>query len=321
MTGRPLLVGVFLSATAGTLCRTAPAQDANVIARAKVLFEDGKRLLNQKEYNEACRLLDESFRLASASGPLLALAMCHEGQGKIATAWSEYKETVARARTLGQTDWTEKARLAALALESRLPRITVVLDPEAARIPGLVVRCDGLVLGAESLGVPAPLDPGAHTIDARAPEYQPWAAPIVAREGQSLSVTVPPLWNLAPPTSRTDAPESRMSPLRTIGILSGAAGLVALGVGSYFAVRAIDQNHDSNLDCTGNLCNSNGTRERLDAISSAKGATAAFIVGGVSLAAGITLFVVGRSRPAHTAFAAGAAGDAQSGRLIFCGTF
>jgi hypothetical protein len=321
MTGRPLLVGVFLAATAGTLCRTAPAQDASVVARAKMLFEDGKRLLNQKEYNEACRLLDESFRLASASGPLLALAMCHEGQGKIATAWSEYKETVARARTLGQTDWTEKARLAALALESRLPRITVTLGPEAARIPGLVVRCDGLVLGAESLGVPAPLDPGAHTIDARAPEYQPWAAPIVAKEGESLSVTVPPLWNLAPPTSRSDAAESRMSPLRTIGILSGAAGLVALGVGSYFAVRAIDQNRDSTLNCTENLCNSNGTHERLDAISSANGATAAFIVGGVSLVAGVTLFVVGRSRPAHTAFAAGAAADAQSGRLVFCGTF
>jgi hypothetical protein len=321
MTGRPFLAAVFLLATAGTLSRDAPAQDANVVARAKMLFEEGKRLLSQKEYDEACRLLGESFRLASASGPLLALAMCHEGQGKIATAWSEYNETVARARPQGQTDWADRAQQAALALELRLPKITVSLDPWSARLPGLLVRCDGLVLRADSLGAPAPFDPGAHTLDASAPEHQPWSAQIVAREGASVSVTVPRLSNLAPPASQTDASSSQVSPLRTIGVVSGAAALVALGIGTYFGVRAIDQNRDSNLDCTQNVCNQSGTEERLDAISAANSATVAFIVGGVLLVAGVTLFAIGRPGPARSAFTALAAGHVQLGPLLFRGTF
>ena len=85
--------------------RGAAADDrAARIARAEQAFTEGKQHLAQHAYLQACPLFEESYALDPASGSLLALAICHERQGKLATAVREYAELIARSQREGRGD-------------------------------------------------------------------------------------------------------------------------------------------------------------------------------------------------------------------------
>jgi hypothetical protein len=68
------------------------------VAQAEALFRRGKESLAAGDHTRACSLLAESYRLDAATGTLLALALCHERQGKLVAAIDEYKDVVVRAR-------------------------------------------------------------------------------------------------------------------------------------------------------------------------------------------------------------------------------
>ena len=160
-------------------------------AAAEVLFQTGKRLLEQRQLAEACPKLAESFRLDPATGTLLALAMCHEAEGKIATAWAEYGDVADRAKREGRPDRQEAARQWKAVLEPKLSLLTIVVPEVVAALPGLVVARDGVTLGRPSWFTPVPVDPGRHVIAVTAPRKQRWQEVIdVDAEGERLVVTV-----------------------------------------------------------------------------------------------------------------------------------
>src|SRR6185312_7978700 len=74
-----------------------PAGTGDVVA-AEALFRNGKELRAKQDYAHACPKLEESFRLDPATGTLLALAICHERQGRIASAWGEYVDVASRSK-------------------------------------------------------------------------------------------------------------------------------------------------------------------------------------------------------------------------------
>jgi hypothetical protein len=165
------------------------------------------------------------------------------------------------------------------------------------------------------------VDPGVHLVEAMAPGRRPWSTQVVAADGSSLSVSIPPPPSAPAAVSVSDAtpreaPAARMPLLRAIGIASGAVGVIGLGLGTYFALHALALNADSNTDgrCNNNdMCGTIGNNDRLMAIGSANSATVAFVAGGVLLAGGITLFVLGKpaaTAPALTASAIGGQGIA-----------
>jgi serine/threonine-protein kinase len=91
-------------------------------------------------------------------------------------------------------------------------------------------------------------------------------------------------------------------PLRTIGLIVGGAGIVGLGLGGFFALRASSLNSDSKASnhCdSNNQCDPTGLGLRDDAISAANIATVATIAGGVLAATGVTLFIVGAPKDAR----------------------
>src|SRR5690242_5233362 len=73
-------------------------------ALATELFQQGRALMAEKKLDQACPKLEESMRLDPGGGTLLNLAICHEEQGKTATAWSEYAEAIALAQRDGRPD-------------------------------------------------------------------------------------------------------------------------------------------------------------------------------------------------------------------------
>ncbi len=273
-------------------------------AAAEARFREGLKLMEDKNYDAACPKLAESNRLDAASGTLLALALCYERAGKTASAWGSYTDAVAQAKLEKRADREKAAEQKVKELEPKLSKLTVVVSAELKQIGGLTLTRDGEALGAGSWNSPTPVDPGKHRIEASAPGYKSFTATVeLGADGDQKSLEVSPLEKAesgAPAQTTPSAPvaekDTSKSSLKTYGLIAGGVGVVAVGVGTVFALNAKKTNHDSNSDCTGNVCGDTGYSLRQDARSAGNIATIAFVAGGVLVATGVTLYVVGGSQ-------------------------
>jgi hypothetical protein len=152
----------------GAACFTFTAHAQQVeLSASQALFEEARQLMLENHLGEACPKFKESLRLDPALGTLLNLALCHEKQGKSATAYLEYTDAVAQAAREGDSERQALAEQRLAALEPHVIRLSIRL---AFRAPtGLWIKLDGTGLDAVALGVPLPVDPGAHTVEYGAP--------------------------------------------------------------------------------------------------------------------------------------------------------
>jgi serine/threonine-protein kinase len=294
-------------------------------ARATELFREGRTLMNAGRTAEACPKLEESQRLDPGGGTLLNVALCHELQGRTATAWSDFHDALTTAQHDGRSDRALAAENHIRDLEPRLTRLTLEIPPEA-RLPGLTVRRDGVEVAVATWNLASPVDPGDHVVEAEAPGRSPWRATIaVSGEGTSRTVRVPqlepvpPVPTASPPVVVTlptppspppavpehlaaaphDAPSPNARPWqRPIAVGVGAVGLVVLGVGAVFGLQAEKEWSDAQPFCSGGKCTtSQAYGSWLDARSHASTATVACVVGGIGLAGGVTLWLTAPASP------------------------
>src|SRR5688500_9692860 len=129
---------------------------------ADALFKEGKVLMEKKDFDTGCPKLAESHRLQPGGGVILALAICYEGQGKLASAWNSYREALALALRDKRKDREDAARAKVAELEPRLSRLLI-------RAQGVTVTLDGVAMPAASIGTAIPIDGGAHVVEASAP--------------------------------------------------------------------------------------------------------------------------------------------------------
>jgi serine/threonine-protein kinase len=284
------------------------AQDRRDPIAAEALFERGKQLVDQGRTPEACQAFAESQRLDPAGGTLLRLALCHEADKKLASAWLEYLEVVrvSEAGTGEPAKLAERVRIARehlAAIEPRVPKLAIVVPP-AARLDGLQITANGAARNEGTWGVALPLDPGAVEIVATAPARRAFRTTLELAEGQRQSVEIPTLAPEPPPApsapasaGTVDRASSSSSSLRPAGIVIGAAGVVGLGVGTYFGLHAISKWHDANAACPGTSgCSADAVTLAQDAKQSARAADLAIGLGAAAVAAGIVLYVVGAPR-------------------------
>ncbi|HKQ68557.1 MAG TPA: tetratricopeptide repeat protein, partial [Polyangiaceae bacterium] len=126
---RSPIVGCVAGLTLAVLSVSSPARcDAESAdpALAQALFEQARALMSTGQYPEACAKLAESHRLDPASGTLLNLAVCHEKQGRTATAWAEYNDVLAISRKDGSAERQHIASARIKDLGPKLCRLTVV---------------------------------------------------------------------------------------------------------------------------------------------------------------------------------------------------
>ena len=186
-------------ATFGHATARAAGPTATERGVAEQLFIDGKRLMTDGRFDEACPKLAESHRLDPGGGTVLNLAVCHESQGRYASAWSEYHEAIDLARTDGRRDREQFALERLTKVESKVSRVTIYVD-RAADIPGLVLTFDGESINRVAWGTPLPADAGMHEIAATAPgKLERRAMVQIGTSADIKSVTLAPLED-APPS-------------------------------------------------------------------------------------------------------------------------
>lgn len=316
------LAPLALSSAAPRAAWAEPA-DAERMAAAQALFDEARALTERGEYAAACPKFAESRRLDPTMGTTFYLAECLEHIGRLASAWSYYIEVADAARASGQGDREVYARNRAEALRPRLPWLVVVVSPAARKLPGLLIKRDGIVLGEAQLGVAIPVDFGEHVITAAAPGRKPWEVRIsVSEEAKTTKIEIPVLDALSPVAPSAPEPglphkpavSSGMSAQRVAGVVAGAAGVIGIGLGAFFGLRAMSKQDESNKDghCdAADTCDHVGLGLRDEAITAATVSTIGFIAGGVALAGGVTLFFTAPSEapPAQGKAARAATGE------------
>lgn len=201
---------------------------------AEALFEQGRAAMDKGDLDHACPMLAESERLDPGGGTLLNLALCHDRQGRIATAWAEYKEALSVAIRDGRNERRDFAKQRIDALEPRLPRLVVAPPQEV--LSGLQISVDDKILVPELYGGSYPVDPGAHRVVARAPGRVTWSITVNADERATANARVPmlvPLAAAAPDKARFATASWVFGAVALAGVgVTAAAGGVALAADS-----------------------------------------------------------------------------------------
>ena len=139
---------------AALLCPLAAhAEGADDKAAAQALFDQGRKLMEQGRFAEACPKLESSEHLDPGAGTLLNLAACYEKNGQTASAWVTYTDA-ATASQERHPDWAARAQGRAKALFPTLSHL-VIQVPSA--VQGLEVKRDGKTLASGSQGTPMPV--------------------------------------------------------------------------------------------------------------------------------------------------------------------
>jgi hypothetical protein len=304
-----LLVACLLSP------RGAVAQESKIAAEA--LFDEGRQLMGEGKYAEACERFARSDELDPAPGTLLNLAECYEKLGRTASAWVTYRRGAALARTRAQTARERHATERAAAIEPELARLEIDV-PDAARIEGLRILRGDTEVERASWGVAVPVDPGSIVIEASAPGRRSWQTTlsVTPKSAQLLTIPLLEVDGAAPPIATAESPESAPAPIvttepapapadvdpgsgqRTLGFIVGGVGLVGLAVGGGFALSARSKNEDSKSFCRKddpNRCTAEGVTLREDAQTAGTIATVAFGLGLAAVAGGVVLIVTAPS--------------------------
>jgi hypothetical protein len=302
------LVSSILLALLLTLTSSAArAQDAAAQAEARVLFDEGAKLLADGKAQEACPKLEASLRRYPGLGTHGKLAECYEAVGRIASAWALYRKVIALAVERGDTGRERVARERADKLAPRLAYLQIDVPPQS-RVTGLEVRAGGTLVEEAVFGTRLARDPGGINVEATAPGYLPFRSEVRIEEAKTASVTVTLTRDPNPTPAPTAAPVSTKSDERswqmplgvaTLGI--GAACMIAGAALAVVAKNTWDGAFEAGCDEATLSCNQAGFDETEKARTLADASTGLVIAGAVLAAAGVTLWITAPGYPGDVA--------------------
>ncbi len=231
-----------------------PAEEA----QAEELFQRARLKALQRDFEAACELFEESYRLAGGGGTLQNLAICYEDGGKrLALAHQKFVELRRLSVEAGRQDRVKLADEHITKLELRLARLRVRV-PVASRVPGLKITVDGEEPNETTREAGVLVDVGTHVVKVSAPAKQAIEIQkLISREGAVEILEVPVLAELpreaggkgaTPPPSASERAAARDG-TRTVGYATGATGLAVLVAGGVFGVLTITTNNAAKRAC------------------------------------------------------------------------
>ena len=187
-------------------------------------------------------------------------------------------------------------------LNAALPTIVFeAKDADGADLIAVKVTMDGETLTDHLDGTAIAVDPGAHTFSFETPGHPKAEKKFVIREGEKgrreqivLGGGEASAGTTMPTGPAIAEPSPGLGGQRIGALVAGGAGVVAIGVGTVFGLRAKSKHDDAQKICPDRQCpNMDGVKLWNDAISAGNIATVAFVVGAVGIAGGAVLWFTG----------------------------
>ena len=214
-------------------------------------------------------------------------------------------------------DRHEAAVSRAATLEGRLSLIRIDVPDDVASLPGVELRRNGLLVDRALWSMELPFDPGEYAFEARAEGKEPWVTTITLGtdadrkrvrvpmlvDSEAVAPTEPALPFVSPTPPVRDEPavgETNSDPYRTTAYVLGGAGVVAIGLGSYFGLQAMRKGNDSDEHCDGNRCKPEGITLRNEAIDAASLSNIGFGVGGALIVSAVLSYSISGGGSAET---------------------
>lgn len=186
---------------------------------------------------------------------------------------------------------------------------TIVFDVKTAAgndLGDVRISLDGAPLVSRLEGTAIPIDPGSHTFRFEAPGREAVEKTLIVHEGEHdrrERIVFGPSAGERPSAPAPEPPRSGGT--RAIGLVAGAAGVVGLGLGTFFGLRAMSLWSSSQSECASKTScaqHDQAVSDHDSAMSAATISTIGFLAGGAALAAGAWLFFTSPRAPAQSGF-------------------
>jgi len=238
------ITAILLLAALGTAA-AAPSE-------ADRLFEQGRSLAEDGNYEAACVKFTRAFDLDPAPGIALNLADCHEHLGHLTRAWRLFQESATKWDQSGDPRRAKYARDRAVTVARQLATVVIgVPDPGLA---GLTIRI-GERRVAPAAEIREVLDPGSLELVARAPGKAPFARTRAVSAGETVVIELALTDAVAP---NADAADDPGGPRRTRVRL--AIGLGAVGAASLLGSLGVSLYGSRKYDAVADGSHCNGSR-------------------------------------------------------------
>jgi hypothetical protein len=230
------LIALFSLLTVILLAPRAAAQtdgdEAARLTEARGKFQQAVELEQANDWGGALRLFREVGQVRMTPQVRFHIGVCEENLGRLAVALGSYELALRDAEAVGG-DFRDEVTQKVESLRARIPKIVLVRGSGAE---AAIIELDGVALGAASIGVELPVDPGPHAVTARAPGFSPFETTVDAAEGARANVEIeltrtPSREPSLAPQSAPSTAEPRRSRVLPYALgAGGAASLVASGI-------------------------------------------------------------------------------------------
>jgi hypothetical protein len=287
-------------ALAASITSIARADDALKEGRAADLFKQGRTLMEQGKTEEACAAFRASKELVQKAVTLINLAQCDEKLGKTASALGEFTKGLSLAKDEKNEERVDIAREGISRLEPKVVRVTFTIPAEDAEAT-LLLDGDDLPLAVAKS--PTPIDPGQHSIVAKAPGRVDWNGGFtVGPTDKVLTVPVPvlelvkgpdpikpPDKDKPPQRTRKKKPTGGVSGWAVLGFTVGGASLLT---GIITGAASLGMSEKLKENCTNNTCGPDNEGDLSTALGLANASNVLLPVGVVGLVLGGVAIVV-----------------------------
>jgi hypothetical protein len=310
----------------------AHAQTDEQRAAARSFATEGAKAFNEGRFKDAVDLFGRAETLVHAPPHLLFLARAHAKLGEFVKARENYlkivREPIAANAPPAFVDAKAAAEQEVRDVEPHIASLTIRVEGGAGA-SDVAVLLDGQPVASVMIGAPRPIDPGTHKVEAGGTGFRAAPQTVALKDGESKVVVLkleadasaaplvapppgaePAAAPGATPAASTGSPTSDQgvsgpedkSGLRIGSYVALGVGVVGLGAGTLFTLQSSSKRSDADAkfeECGGESgCTSdNPLSSEVDALDNdARSAMTlgivGFVVGGVGLAAGATLFVL-----------------------------
>lgn len=313
----------FLALALLTAAPLAGAQTDTERAGARAAAGEGLKAFKEGRHGDAIDLFTRAESLVHAPPHLLYIARANEKLGRLVRAREAYMKITREKLAADAPDAFRQAHTDAQqelsALEPRVPYLTISVKGDGASQAG--VTLDDKVVPPALVGVPYPVDPGEYRIQASGKDVKSEVATVMIAEGKRETVelllasapgSLPPgassaagaadpasssaLGTSASVDSGSKSADSAPGAMRIGAYVGLGVGVAGLAAGTIFALQSSGKRSDADDLCGANGCPKSKQDEvnalDSDADSAATLATVGFIVGGVGVATGVTLFIL-----------------------------